>query len=244
MMKNDCWFRDWFDSPYYHLLYNKRDDREADLFISNLSSHLKLSPSLKIWDIACGRGRHTNAFARKGFKVTGTDLAENSIREANRNKEKNAEFFVHDMRLPFKTSEFDCVVNLFTSIGYFEEYNDNFLVFENVYAALKPSGIFVVDFFNAEKVKRSIKPQYTEQRGEITFIINKTIEDNHIVKKINFEHHGKKYMFEETVSLLHRTDFEKFASQTSFKQEDCFGDYDLNPFDPDNSDRLILIFRK
>jgi SAM-dependent methyltransferase len=148
------------------------------------------------------------------------------------------------MRLPFRAAGFDCVVNLFTSIGYFEEYTDNFLVFENVNKALKPEGIFVVDFFNATKVKQTMKPEYIEQRGDITFNIRKNIENNHIVKKINFEHHGKKFSFEETVSLLYKSDFEKFAAEHDFKTENCFGDYELNPFNENVSERLILIFRK
>ncbi|MCE3259035.1 MAG: Methyltransferase type 11 [Bacteroidetes bacterium] len=243
-MEKNCWFEDWFNSPYYHLLYNKRDDREADHFISNLCQYLNLPPSATIWDIACGRGRHTNAFARKGFHVTGTDLSANSINEALKTRESNAEFLVHDMLKPFDNREFDCAVNLFTSIGYFEKYEDNFLVFENVHKALKAAGVFVVDFFNANKIKDLVNTEYVEQRGDITFYISKRITENRVIKKINFEHSGKNYTFEETVSLFQKSDFEKFAAKQNFKLENTFGDYELNGFDSVNSDRLILIFRK
>jgi hypothetical protein len=30
------WYRNWFDSPYYDLLYKERDQEEADMFIHNL----------------------------------------------------------------------------------------------------------------------------------------------------------------------------------------------------------------
>ena len=42
---------------------------------------------------------------------------------------------------------FETVVNLFTSIGYFNDQRDNYGVFQNVYNALKPKGVFVIDFF-------------------------------------------------------------------------------------------------
>jgi SAM-dependent methyltransferase len=243
-MNKDCWFRDWFDSKYYHLLYNKRDDAEADFFITNLVKHLELKPGALLWDLACGKGRHTIALAKKGFFVTGTDLSKNNIELALAHKEPNTDFFVHDMRRPFRINYFDGVVNLFTSIGYFEDYKDNFTVFKNVHSALKPGGLFVVDFFNATKVKNSMKPEYIEQRGDITFHITKRIEKNVIYKKINFESHSQKYEFEETVTLLEKKDFEKFASESGLTLHEVFGNYSLESFEPNSSDRLILIFKK
>jgi len=240
----NCWFKDWFDSPYYHLLYNKRDENEAGFFISNLCDKLQLPNGSKIWDIACGKGRHTLAFARKGYLATGTDLSENSINEALQNKEPNVEFYVHDMRQLFRTNYFDCAVNLFTSIGYFKNPKDNFTVFKNVHSALKEGACFVIDFFNADKVKNTLVTDYTEPRGAITFHIQKRINDNVIFKKINFTDKGMKYCYEESVSLLELKDFESFATKSGFKLIQTFGDYALNPFDLNTSDRLILIFKK
>lgn len=34
------WYRNWFDSPYYDILYKDRDQEEADMFIYNLVKHL------------------------------------------------------------------------------------------------------------------------------------------------------------------------------------------------------------
>lgn len=243
-MDKDCWFKNWFDSKYYHLLYNKRDDTEANFFIGNLCDYLKLEPPGRIWDIACGKGRHTIAFGKKGYQVTGTDLSKNSIKEALSHTIPNVEFYVHDMRRPLRANYFDCVVNLFTSIGYFENYRDNFQVFKNVNSALKPGGFFVIDFFNAEKVKRSIVPEYDEQRGEVTFHIKKSFKENVIHKQISFEEGSKKYRFEETVTLLGEEDFKNFAEKSGFTLVDTFGNYSLNAFDVNTSDRLILIFKK
>ncbi len=243
-MENACWFKEWFDSPYYHLLYNKRDENEANFFINNLNDYLSLPLSSKIWDIACGKGRHAMALAKKGYTVIGTDLSENSIEEALKNKTSNVEFFIHDMRKLFRTNYFDCALNLFTSIGYFENNADNFRVFKNVHAALKPKGVFVVDFLNGEKIKKSKMVDHQEQRGDITFYISKQIVNNVVHKRINFENKGKNYCFTETVTLLEKEDFEKFAHNAGLILTNTFGDYALNPFDKNNSDRLILIFKK
>ena len=172
-MANAEWYIDWFNSPYYHLLYNNRDFSEANFFIDNLCKKLQIKSHARIWDLACGKGRHSIALNKKGFDVIGTDLSENSIKEASKRKNETLEFYVHDMRQPFKNDYFDFVFNLFTSIGYFGNYEDNCKVFRIVNTALNKDRRFVIDFFNAEKVISSFEENYTEQRGDVIFNINK-----------------------------------------------------------------------
>jgi SAM-dependent methyltransferase len=243
-MENVEWFKDWFNSPYYHLLYNNRSETEADFFITNLCNYLKLNQNAKLWDLACGKGRHSIALNKKGYVVTGTDLSRHNISEASQYNNATLDFFIHDMRTPFRVNYFDAVLNLFTSIGYFKNFKDNFLVFKNVTHALKSNGYFVVDFFNANKVCNSMKPTYCEKRGEIVFNIHKQIINNEIHKRIEFTDNGKNYFFEETVSLLTKSDFESFASCCNLKLVNTFGNYNLDDFNTETSDRLILIFKK
>ncbi len=238
------WFKNWFNSPYYHLLYNNRDENEANFFIDNLCAFLNLNPQAKLWDLACGKGRHAIALNKKGFTVVGTDLAKDSIKEATLYANPTLDFFIHDMRTPFYNNYFDGVFNLFTSIGYFKNINDNFLTFKYVAQALKSNSYFVIDFFNANKVCSTLKPNYIEKRGEIHFNITKQIINNTINKRIEFTAHAKNYFFEETVSLLTKTDFENFAKACNLKLVNTFGNYNLDVFNNETSERLILIFKK
>ncbi|MGK0407390.1 MAG: hypothetical protein ACJAZH_001209, partial [Roseivirga sp.] len=61
-MEEDCteenWFKKWFNTPYYHILYKNRDDTEAKLFISKLLKEFKPNKDSHFLDLACGRGRH------------------------------------------------------------------------------------------------------------------------------------------------------------------------------------------
>ena len=52
------WFQNWFNSPFYHILYKQRDEEEAELFIDNLCTLLRPAKESRMLDIACGRGRH------------------------------------------------------------------------------------------------------------------------------------------------------------------------------------------
>jgi SAM-dependent methyltransferase len=243
-MNETEWYVDWFNSSYYHLLYNHRNDEEANFFINMLCERLKLQKGARIWDLACGKGRHAIALNNKGYVVTGTDLAENSIREASAFSNDTLEFLVHDMREPFRQDYFDAVFNLFTSIGYFPDINDNYPVFKDVAMSLKKGGYFVVDFFNAAKVVATMNPQYTEKRGDLTFHIRKRVEGRFIFKLIEFSDKGRHYKFEESVSLLKKSDFEDFARESELRLIETYGNYHLEPFDEKTSDRLVLIFKK
>lgn len=238
------WFRDWFNSPYYHLLYKSRDVAEADHFIANLVKYLQLPEEAVIWDLACGKGRHSIKLNSFGYRVVGTDLSEKSIAEANTSANDELDFYVHDMRTPFRINYFNAVTNLFTSIGYFNDQRDNYGVFQNVYNALKPKGCFVVDFFNANKVKSCMVANAEEKRGDICFKITKRMEGNRIIKQIKFNDKGKEYNFEEKVIMYTLKDLEEYASKAGFKLKDTFGNYDLDKFDEQNSDRLITVFEK
>lgn len=73
------WYKDWFSSPFYHKLYFDRDEKEAEEFITHLVAYLKPAAGSFMLDVACGRGRHSQTLANKGFFVTGLDLSFESI---------------------------------------------------------------------------------------------------------------------------------------------------------------------
>ena len=77
-MADKAWYKDWFNSPFYHKLYFDRDDQEASAFIKKLIGHLKPSPGSRMLDVACGKGRHSVVFAAHGLDVTGVDLSRES----------------------------------------------------------------------------------------------------------------------------------------------------------------------
>lgn len=243
-MNKGEWYVGWFDSPYYHLLYNNRSVDEASFFIHNLCSELKLQPHARLWDLACGKGRHAMALNALGYDVVGTDLSPNNIEEANAHSNATLDFYVHDMREPFRIRYFDAVLNLFTSFGYFKTLREDILVFTNVANALKPGGVFVIDFLNAEKIPKDLDTTYTEHRDQLNFHIHKRVMHNSICKRIEFSDNGRDYYFEETVTLLRKRDFERFAASAGMVLQSAFGNYRLDPFDEALSDRLILIFKK
>ncbi len=238
------WFSSWFDTPYYHKLYKNRDYEEASLFIDNVSNFLKIKQSTVCWDLCCGKGRHSIYLNKKGFRVIGTDLSEQSICEANESANETLEFYQHDMRKLFRTNYFEVVFNLFTSFGYFEKREDDLHVFDSVQKALKSNGLFVFDYLNSEYVKSRMVEWDSKTIDGITFNISKKIENNTIIKSIDFTDKGESFHFEERVKLFDKTYFEDLAKECNLTILNTFGNYQLQEFDVNISPRLILVLQK
>lgn len=238
------WYQNWFSSPYYHILYHQRNDDEAELLIDNLCTFLKPDIDSKLLDIACGRGRHSVYLNKKGYDVTGIDLSVSNIRFAQQFDRENLHFYVHDMRLRFYINYFDIAFNLFTSFGYFDTERDHISALKTFNKSLKKDGLLVLDYLNTEKIVRNLSNQIIKHIDGIDFYISKKISGGKIIKSISFEHKNKDYAFKEEVMAFTYNDFERMFSQSGFTILDHFGDYALNPFDENKSDRLIFICRK
>ena len=238
------WFESWFDSPYYHILYKDRDKKEAEIFIDNLIHFLSPPKNAQFLDLACGKGRHAVYLNKKGFQTIGIDLSAESIAYASQYENDGLQFYVQDMRKPFRINYFDYVLNLFTSFGYFEQERDDMAVMNSICKMLKKEGVVVLDFMNVKCVEKNIIPTEQKNINGISFQITKRIENNFVVKHIHFTDKGIEYNYEEKVKLLRLADFEKYLSAAHLKIVNLFGNYQLQPFDPGASERLIIIAQK
>ena len=240
-MEEKEWFAEWFDTEYYHILYKDRDHTEAERFIKNLIQFLDLPTGVHVLDLACGKGRHAYFLNQLGYSVTGADLSSASIREASTFTNENLHFLVHDMRKVIANRHFSAVFNLFTSFGYFDDQNDNLSVLKSIYTMLNPKGLLVIDFMNAAKVIDQLVTHEVKTVEGIEFNISRRYDGAHIFKTIHFEDRGSSFQFTERVQALRRNDFEVLLKQSGFNILHTFGNFDLEPYKEDQSDRLILI---
>lgn len=238
------WFESWFDSPYYHVLYKERNEKEAQSFLDSLIDFITPAQGSKILDVACGKGRHSLYLNQKGFDVTGFDLSPENIEYDVQFENEKLSFFKHDMREIFRINYFDCVFNLFSSFGYFIKERDHTKTIYAHAAALKPGGILVLDYMNSVKVTSCLIADELKTINGITFHINRKIENGIVVKKIILSDHGKEYEFAERLCLFSRKDFETYFTNSRLAITAIFGDYQLNAFNEKKSERLILIAKK
>ena len=242
--ENTKWFEEWFDSDHYHLLYGHRNEEEADLFTNALLRLLQPAAGAAVLDMACGRGRHSFSLFKKGLKVTGIDLSARNIAFAKQQEMDGLQFFIHDMRKPFRVNYYDIALNLFTSIGYFDRQKEDADVVKAAAMGLNSGGFFVIDFMNASKVLQGLVKKENKTVDGILFTIEREFTENIITKKITFTCEGKEHCFIEKVRALRRADFESFFLTAGLKTLHLFGDYSLGPYDEKNSPRLILVAQK
>ena len=239
---NNNLYESWFDTPFYHILYKNRDYKEAEMFTSELMTFLNLPIESKILDLACGKGRHSIFLNKMGYNVTGVDNSSKNIVNAKKYENNKLNFTIHDMRDPL-VDKFDLIVNLFTSFGYFDDFEDNLKTLKSIKLNLKKNGIAVIDFLNINYVKNNLVHQNTEEIDGIEFNLKRYLKDGFLVKEINFKHDLEEYNFEEKVRSLNINEFKTMFKQTQLEILHIFGDYNLNEFDINNSKRLIFIFK-
>ncbi len=236
------WFASWFDTPFYHILYKDRDHNEVQGFMDNLTSYLNIPEHGTILDLACGKGRHSVYLNNLGFDVTGVDLSENSINYAKQFENETLHFDVHNMRKPYHKT-FDAVFNLFTSFGYFDKEEDNLKTIKAIKANLNDVGFGVIDFMNSNYVVNNLIAENVKSVDCIDFHQKRTFENGYIVKDISFTTENTNYQYQERVRAFTLADFQKLFEKAGVYLLDVFGDYKLQKFDKNTSERLVMIFK-
>ncbi|MFY0631033.1 MAG: class I SAM-dependent methyltransferase [Flavobacteriaceae bacterium] len=239
-MEKVDWFTDWFNTSYYHTLYKNRNDEDAQLFMRNITEFLKLPKDTHILDLPCGKGRHSMYLNSLGYQVTGGDLSENSISYAKQFKNDTLRFKVKDMRESYR-HRYDTIFNLFTSFGYFEDDQEDILVLQNMKDGLKKDGVLVLDFLNVVSVKNNLVTEEIKTVDGIEFHIERKIKDGFILKHISFNDKGRDYAYTEQVKYIDLEKFKTYFAAAGFTITHTFGDYQLSDYDPQSSDRLILV---
>ena len=192
-------------------------------------------------DLACGSGRHSRYLNKRGFEVAGLDYSKESLRRAKAFETPTLRFFWHDMRTPFHQNDFDYVVNLFTSFGYFETFEEHTKTLRMAGRCVKAGGKLIIDFLNCRKAIDNLVASEEKEIGKVMFRIRRHFDGTFIRKHIEVIDRGRTSRFEERVMALDKHALVHMMKSSDFEVLDEFGDYRLGEFDPITSQRLILV---
>jgi 2-polyprenyl-3-methyl-5-hydroxy-6-metoxy-1,4-benzoquinol methylase len=241
------WYKDWFDSEYYLRVYSQRNQTEAERLVELIAKGLNLKANSSVLDMACGAGRHAITFAKLGFKVTAVDLSQRLISEAKKSAEQagaEIDFVLSDI-LEFETSEqLDLVINLFTSIGYFENDEENYAVIKKAFNLLNDGGYFILDYFNKDFLLKNLIPTTVFSENGLKITQNRSIKGTRIVKKITIENNSSIEEFYESVRLYSYEEILTYIKNAGFTIVKQYGDYFGNNYEKETSPRLIIFAEK
>jgi 2-polyprenyl-3-methyl-5-hydroxy-6-metoxy-1,4-benzoquinol methylase len=254
---SDNWYKKWFSTKDYLELYKHRNSVDASQIAGLITKTLPLQKGAKVLDLACGNGRHSLFFAKKGFDVLGIDLSEYLINEAKKKLNSdykkyrnNLHFEIKDMRNISHTKEFDLVVNLFSSFGYFEKDSENYKVIKGISNSLKNKGYFFFDFLNAGYLKKHLKPFDECNRNHNVVLQVREIKGNAVYKSIIIIKNNPKgktpivSKFHEMIKLYGLAEFREVFRKYGLNIIKTFGDYSGSKFNVNSSQRLIILAQK
>lgn len=231
------WFQSWFGEEYLRL-YPHRDQADADRLVALLCRNLPWRAGIRVLDVGCGAGRHSQALAAAGARVIGLDLSAALLARA---REAGVGPLVRaDMRtLPVRPGSMDLTVNLFTSFGYFSSDDVHQAVLQGMVRTLRPGGSFVIDFLHAPCVASSLVAESELTVEGVTAKVTKTLLDGgRIVEKQIALTDGRR--FHERVRLFTPLELETMLTNAGATLRCRFGDYEGGPL-VEGSPRVILI---
>ena len=229
-MKN--WYETAFRKEYLDLYYN-RNDAAAKGEAEFAAKALGLQQGSRVLDVACGAGRHARALTGLGHHVVGIDLSRDLLAQAGDVRIARA-----DMRaLPFYGS-FDAATSFFTSFGYFDD-DGNQATLDAVAGALRPRGVFLLDFLNAAAVAAHLVAESEEERGGKAFVVKRSIEDGRVLKEVS----GDGQSYTESVRLYTHVELVERLRAAGLNPMANYGDFDGRDYTTD-SPRCIMVARK
>lgn len=128
----------------------------------------------RILDVGCGTGRLSIALSKRGYNVTGIDIAEKALdlaKKKARARDLKAVFVKADMRTYKSSTRFDCAIAGDDVISHADSKEEIVGVFKNILGNLNETGVFIFDAANYESKKKS-KPveHWRFARGRIRML--------------------------------------------------------------------------
>ncbi|RMH69094.1 MAG: class I SAM-dependent methyltransferase [Gemmatimonadetes bacterium] len=240
------WYRDWFNEIYLRV-YAHRNVADARQLLELIQNRLLQSSTTWILDCGCGNGRHSLELAKRGYPVIGMDLSPDLLRVAQKAIHKaklDVPFVRGDMRqLPFRDQVFSTVLSLFTSFGYFDD-DENKGVFLEYARVLQPDGTLILDYLNPSYVIAHLVPFDEKHVGKYHVTQRRWVAHHRVEKEITVSDGESVRTFLESVRLYSLPEMQDLFDNVGLTLDEIYGSYTGEPYDPQQSNRMILFAHK
>ena len=245
------------DTPWYTQFYGRdylqalgpgltNTAQEAEFVVSALA----LRPGDRVLDLACGQGRHAVLLAKRGIDVTGQDQSAEYLQDARAAAERHGvdlPLVNSDMRTISFEVQFDAVISMFTSFGYFESEADNRRVLTEICNALKPDGHLLIDLVNREWVIANNQPTERRVNSDGTVVLerrelNLQTSRNHVTFTFVDRNGKRRESVGHQIRLYTLTEIIQMMAGAGLTYVRVYGGFDSEPYTP-STRRMIVIAR-
>ncbi len=232
------------------VLFNRRRLEMVSSEIDHIVSLTGIKDGGRVLDLCCGIGRHSLELARRGYSVVGIDRTRTYIQkaqEAARNEGLDAEFVVCDMREFKRTSEFDVVISMFTSFGYFADDGEQARVLDNVFNSLKPGGSFLIDVMGKEVLARVFQATdwHADESGGL-FLEKRQITDDWSIIRTEWrliQPDGRMYVWHIPLRIYSAVEMRQMLTAAGLMDVKAYGSLSGTPYD-NRAERLVMVGRR
>ncbi len=208
----------------------------------------------KILDLACGPGRHAVPLAAMGLDVTGVDLSRFLLQRAKayaKNMGVDVDWRHEDMRHHQRQGHYDLILNLFSSFGYFDDWNDNQMVLDQACTNLADNGVLILDVRGKEQILRDLAPVHAQEFEEDPLLGYVLYQRPTLIYDLSRLHNEWTLVAPDDSIYRHTYSHDIYTAQelkmmlrhAGFTEVDAYGDLNGSPYDLD-AERLILVARR
>lgn len=258
-MQNIWWSEDYgFFGDFYiegdaskdgYLIEKKQILKERTISeINGVVKLLSLSEGAKILDCPCGYGRHSIELAKQGFSVVGSDINSKHLSKAEKDSivaEVKVDFKKENMLSLEYSNQFDAVINMFYSFGFFDTDAENNTVLKNFYNALKSGGKFLMH--TDVNIPRILAKKYKENEERVLISGNKLqIIDSYDsnTKRINgtwiIKNDEKEIRKDYSVRVYTKGEFEQMCRDVGFSKVSTYSNWEGDSYTEDSEDMIII----
>lgn len=206
----------------------------------------------RVVDLACGTGNTVLPFARRGYEVTGVDIAPTMLALARQKAEGEglkAEFLEQDMReltLPGPVDLFTCYHD---GLNYITDTEDLKKVLEKVYHYLEPKGLFIFDLVVVNKLKAFGGDTTFFDDPDLSLIWDSSYDKEEDIWEVTLTGFVRKGDLYEKFTEVHREkhhareDIEPLLGAAGLELLEVFHSFSLEPPNP-STRRAFYVARK
>jgi SAM-dependent methyltransferase len=193
-------------SAYYDLLYqDKAYESEAKYVFDRLKETFG-SALATVLELGCGTGNHAQLLAQRNLHVTGIDLSETMIQQAQAKalNNPNLKFLQGDVRQLKLKQQFDAVISLFHVASYQTSNNDIHSFLKTAFEHLMPGGIFLFDFWYGPAVYAQQPTVRVKRMQNDRFLVTRIAEPVHDPERCCIDVNFEVLVEEKTAGILNR----------------------------------------